>query len=83
MPRDYKAEYAKYHSKPEQIANRSARNQARRAMAKKVGKAALAGKDVGHAKPLDRGGSNAASNLKVQSVQKNRGWRRGRSGYNP
>ena len=31
------------------------------------------GKDVGHKKPLSKGGSNARSNLKVQSPKKNRG----------
>ena len=30
--RNYKSEYAAYHSKPDQIANRSSRNKARRKM---------------------------------------------------
>lgn len=71
--RDYAKEYRDYHAKPEQIANRSARNQARRTMEKEVGKAALKGKDVDHKKPLSRGGSNARSNLQVLSVRENRG----------
>lgn len=71
--RDYAKEYRDYHAKPEQIANRSARNQARRAMEKEVGKTALKGKDVDHKKPLSRGGSNARSNLQILSVRENRG----------
>ena len=71
--RDYAKEYRDYHAKPEQIANRSARNQARRTMEKEVGKTALKGKDVDHKKPLSRGGSNARSNLQVLSVRENRG----------
>ena len=71
--RDYAKEYRDYHAKPEQIANRSARNHARRTMEKEVGKAALKGKDVDHKKPLSRGGSNTRSNLQVLSVRENRG----------
>lgn len=71
--RDYKKEYRDYHAKPEQIANRSARNSARRTMEKEVGKTALKGKDVDHKKPLSRGGSNTRSNLQVLSVRENRG----------
>lgn len=71
--RNYAREYAQYHAKPEQIANRSARNQARRAMEKEVGKAALRGKDVDHKRPLSKGGSNDRSNLQITSVRYNRG----------
>lgn len=70
--RDYKREYALYHSKPEQRANRSERNKARRLMEKEVGKAVLAGKDVDHKKPLSKGGSNRRSNLQITSVHYNR-----------
>lgn len=72
-PRNYKKEYAEYHSRPEQIKNRAARNAARREVEKRVGTAALKGKDVDHKRPLARGGSNAASNLRVRSVHSNRG----------
>ena len=44
VERDYKKEYADYHSKPEQIERRSSRNKARRAMGDK----AVKGMDVGH-----------------------------------
>jgi hypothetical protein len=53
-------------------AKRAKRNAARRAMAKKVGKAAIEGKDVGHKTSLKSGGSNSAKNTKVQSVKSNR-----------
>jgi len=53
-------------------AQRTKRMAARRAKIKAVGKAAVAGKDVGHKKALKSGGSNAASNTKIQSVKSNR-----------
>jgi hypothetical protein len=45
--RDYKKEYANYHSKPEQKKDRAGRNGARRAMKKKLGSSIL-GRDVDH-----------------------------------
>lgn len=82
MPRTTKEDYARhyrdYQGKPEQIAKRSARNKARRLMEKKKGKAALAGKDVDHKRPIRNGGSNAPSNLRVVSPSKNRGWEKKR-----
>lgn len=73
MARDYKKEYAEYHSKPEQKKNRAKRNAARRVMKKELGSAAVKGKDIDHKKPLSKGGSNARSNLRVMSISKNRG----------
>ncbi|MBR0340773.1 MAG: HNH endonuclease [Oscillospiraceae bacterium] len=59
--RDYKKEYAEYHSKPEQIANRSKRNQARREM-EKAGKCHKGdGMEVDHIKPLSKGGATASA----------------------
>lgn len=70
MARDYKSEYKNYHSKPEQIERRAARNKSRAAMVKKVGKSALRGKDVDH---KDRNPKNTSpKNLRVQSKAKNR-----------
>jgi hypothetical protein len=43
--RDYKKEYANYHSKPEQKKDRAGRNGARRAMKKKLGSSIL-GRDI-------------------------------------
>lgn len=70
--RDYKKEYAEYHGKPEQIANRAARNKARREMAKQVGASALKGKEVDHKRPLSKGGSNNPANWQVLSRTANR-----------
>lgn len=75
--RDYGKEYRDYHGKPEQIAKRGDRVQARRDMEKKVGAAALKGKDVHHKKPLRSGGGNGMGNLAVTSTA-HRGWNRGR-----
>ena len=70
--RDYKREYAQYHSKPEQKKNRAMRNTARRQAIAEYGKAALKGKDVDHIKPLSRGGTNAKSNRRIVSTHTNR-----------
>jgi 5-methylcytosine-specific restriction endonuclease McrA len=74
--RDYQEEYARYHSRPEQIRNRSLRNQARRKMEDEGKVKKGDGKDVDHRRPLDRGGSNSLENLRVMSKKKNRGYRR-------
>ncbi len=80
MGRDTKAardkHYREYGSKPEAIAARSENNKARRIMEKKVGKAAMKGKDVHHVKKQKDGGTNAPSNLKLLSPHKNRGMTR-------
>jgi hypothetical protein len=79
-----KAEYDKtYNAKPEEVANRVKRNQAR-AKLEKAGKVTKGdGKDVDHKTPLKRGGSNGNNNLSVKSETANRGWRKGKSSYNP
>lgn len=68
MARDYKKEYREYQGKPEQIHNRSLRNQARAKMGLSKGDP----REVDHVKPLSRGGSNAKSNLRVTSRTANR-----------
>jgi len=76
MPRNYKSEYANYHSKPEQKKKRAQRNKARREM-EKAGKVRKGdGKDVNHKVPLAKGGSNNRSNLSVTSKRKNRSFAR-------
>ncbi|MED5339387.1 MAG: hypothetical protein VYE43_02975, partial [Pseudomonadota bacterium] len=64
--RDYRKEYDNYQGKPEQIARRSSRNQARRIMGDK----AEEGKDVGHKdnNPLN----NDPKNLRNEDPSKNR-----------
>lgn len=73
--RDYKAEYANYHGKPDQIKNRAKRNAARKILAKEGVVKKGDGKDVDHKTPIRSGGGNSRSNLRPQSVAKNRGWR--------
>jgi hypothetical protein len=75
--RNYREEYDSYHGTPEQIKKRAKRVMARRDMEDSYGKAALAGKDVHHKKPLRNGGGNGKSNLAVTST-KHRGWNRGK-----
>lgn len=69
--RDYKKEYRDYHGKPEQIKRRAGRNSARTILTKRLGKAAVAGKDVDHKDGNAR--NNSAKNLRLMSVKKNRG----------
>jgi hypothetical protein len=68
--RNYKREYRLFHGKPEQRAKRSKRVLARRKMAKRLGKRAIAGKDIDHknGNALD----NSNKNLRVRSINKNR-----------
>jgi hypothetical protein len=61
-----------YDASPARKKARAARNKARR-QAMKEGKVKKGdGKDVGHKRPLARGGSNSKSNRKVQSAKSNR-----------
>ena len=73
--RNYKSEYANYHSKTVQKANRAGRNAAR-AIAKKNG-AKVAGKDVAHKNGNPR--DNRRGNLTVKSPSKNRSYPRTRT----
>ena len=79
MARNYKAEYNNYQGKPEQIANRSARNKARRAASAKGLVSKGDGKDVDHTVPLAKGGSKATSNTRVVSKSANRSFPRTKS----
>ena len=75
--RNYKKEYANYHSKPTQKVNRAGRNKARSLVMKSGGAAKVAGKDVHHrnGNPKD----NRASNLAVTSKTANRSFKRTRN----
>jgi len=66
--RDYKQEYRDYHGKPEQIANRSARNQARSKLGLQVGDP----READHKVPLSKGGSNSTRNLRAVARSTNR-----------
>ena len=78
MPnRNYKKEYANYHSKPTQKINRAGRNKARSLVMKAGGAAKVAGKDVHHknGNPKD----NRVGNLAVTSKTANRSFKRTRN----
>lgn len=74
-PRNYKKEYANYHSKPAQIKRRNARNAARNKL-KKAG-VAVAGKDVAHKNGNPR--DNRRSNLTLKPASQNRSYARTRT----
>ena len=77
--RDYKQEN-KYKSTPEQIHKRVLRNKARTTMMN-LGKVYKGdGKEVDHAKPLSKGGTNSLSNLRVISASANDSFKRNSSG---
>jgi hypothetical protein len=73
--RNYKKEYANYHSKPAQKKNRAGRNAAR-TIAKKSG-AKVAGKDVAHRNGNPR--DNRSRNLTTQAPSRNRSFARTRN----
>jgi 5-methylcytosine-specific restriction endonuclease McrA len=68
MARDYAKEYRDYQGTPEQIANRSDRNQARRKLGLKVGDP----REVDHKTSIKNGGSNSSRNLRAVSRHTNR-----------
>jgi hypothetical protein len=70
--RNYRSEYANYHSKPKQVANRSSRNSARRTAVKAGMK--VAGKDVAHKNGNPR--DNRTKNLTTQRPSQNRSFAR-------
>tara|TARA_R100000781_G_scaffold13159_5_gene11423 strand:- start:284 stop:508 length:225 start_codon:yes stop_codon:yes gene_type:complete len=71
IKRNYKKEYANYHSKPKQIKNRAGRNKARAILKKLRGLKAIKGKDIDHKNGNPR--DNRIKNLRVRSVKLNRG----------
>lgn len=71
MARNYAAEYADYHSKPEQKKRRAGRNAARRLMVKKGLARKGDGKDVHHRDNNTL--NNSANNLSIMSRNQNRG----------
>lgn len=76
--RDYKREYALFHSKPAEIKRRAKRNAARAKMMKAGRVHKNDGRDVDHVKGVQAG--NGAKNLRVVSKSKNRGFKRTRTG---
>ena len=78
-PGHYGPRDERYEDSPKQVKYREERNVARHHAQKASGKK-LSG-DVAHRVPLSGGGSNRDSNIHVETVKKNRGWRKGESGY--
>lgn len=78
MARDYKREYARYHSRPEQRKNRAKRNAARAKMMKAGRVRKGDGKDVDHKRGISAG--NGRKNLRVQSKHVNRSFPRNKDG---
>jgi len=75
--RNYKKEYANYHSKPLQKTNRANRNKARKVVLKAGGSAKVAGKDVHHRNGNPR--DNRLTNLAVKTKTANRSFKRTRN----
>ncbi len=80
--RDYQAEKAwdHRHDGGKRLKDRAKRNAARAAVKKKVGAAAIKGKDVGHKKAVSKGGKNGLANLFLQSPAANRSFSRNKDG---
>lgn len=76
--RDYKQEAATESEARKK--HRSERNKARKMAAAFYGEAALDGKDVDHIRPLDQGGKNLPSNLRIRDPSANRSFSRTRTG---
>jgi len=76
-----KAAYDKaYNARPDEVKKRTLRNKARAEFEKANGNLP-SNVDVDHKTPLKYGWSNAASNTRAITDTKNRGWRKGESGY--
>ena len=73
--RDYKKEYAEYHGKPAQKKNRAQRNKAARSSG--CGN----GMDADHKTPMRKGGKTTKKNIRCVKSETNKGWRKGKKGY--
>lgn len=78
--RNYRKEYDNYQGTAEQKKNRAKRNAARRQLAKEGRVSKGDGMDVDHKKPLSKGGSAAATNLRAVSKTVNRSFPRTKKG---
>jgi len=79
--RSYKKELAwEKAKKPNRVKDRAQRNGARAMVIAKKGKAAVAGKDVGHRTAISKGGTNTLMNLFTQSPSTNQSFSRNKNG---
>jgi putative SOS response-associated peptidase YedK len=76
--RDYKKATA-YEDTPAQVKHREERNHLRAEEKTKLGHAPVG--DVAHIRPLESSGPNTLANARVESVAKNRSWRKGQKKY--
>ena len=76
---DRELEWEHKHKK-NRVKDRAQRNAARSAVKKKVGAAAIKGKDVGHKKAVSKGGKNGLANLFIQNPSENRSFSRNKDG---
>jgi hypothetical protein len=76
---DRELEWEHKHKKS-RVKDRAQRNAARAIVKKKVGAAAIKGKDVGHKKAISKGGQSVLANLFVQNPGENRSFRRNAKG---
>ena len=76
---DRELEWEHKHKK-NRVKDRAQRNAARAAVKKKMGAAAIKGKDVGHKKAVSKGGKNGLANLFVQNPSANRSFKRNAKG---
>lgn len=78
--RDYKTEYEKYASRPEQIKARSERTTLRRA-SNAAGTTHIGdGTNIDHIKPLSKGGANTKANSRIVSEGTNKSFSRNADG---
>ena len=66
--------------KKNRVKDRAARNLARSLVKKKLGSAAVKGKDVGHKKAIGKGGKSVLANLFIQNPGANRSFSRNKDG---
>lgn len=66
--------------KKNRVKDRAARNLARSLVKKKLGSAAVKGKDVGHKKAIGNGGKSVLANLFIQNPGANRSFSRYKDG---
>ena len=80
-PGHYGPRDERYEDSPKQVKHREERNLARRHVAKASAKGVPSDRDVAHIKSLAGGGPNTRANERVETIKRNRSWRKGESGY--